>query len=85
MCIRDSYKQLARFSDACGAEIPRWLRLRLESFGEDLESIRSFGHDVLTDLCARLLAAGAPGLHFYTMNQVGPTRALWESLGLGRH
>jgi methylenetetrahydrofolate reductase (NADPH) len=79
-----NYKQLARFSDACGAEIPRWLRLRLEAFGDDLESIRAFGHEVLADLCQRLLAAGAPGLHFYTMNQTGPTRALWDSLGLGR-
>lgn len=79
-----NYKQLARFSDACGAEIPRWLRLRLEAFGDDLESIRAFGHDVVADLCARLLDAGAPGLHFYTMNQAGPTLALWEALKLGQ-
>jgi methylenetetrahydrofolate reductase (NADPH) len=79
-----NYKQLARFSDACGAEIPRWLRLRLEAYGDDLDAIRAFGHDVVAELCARLLAAGAPGLHFYTMNQVGPTRALWEALQLGQ-
>lgn len=79
-----NYKQLARFSDACGAEIPRWLRLRLESYGDDLDAIRAFGQEVVTDLCARLLAAGAPGLHFYTMNQAGPTRALWEALKPGR-
>ena len=64
-----SYTQLARFSDACGAEIPRWMRRRLESFGDDRESIREFGLDVVTHLCERLIAAGAPGLHFYTLNQ----------------
>jgi methylenetetrahydrofolate reductase (NADPH) len=79
-----NYKQLARFSDACGAEIPRWLRLRLEAYGEDLESIRKLGHEVVAELCDRLLSAGAPGLHFYAMNQTGPTRALWEALGLGK-
>lgn len=63
-----NYVQLARFSDACGAEIPRWLRKKLETYGEDLPSIRAFGLDVVTDLCDRLLAGGAPGLHFYTMN-----------------
>ncbi len=77
-----NYKQLARFSDACGAEIPRWIRKRLESFGDDLESLRAFGLEVTTDLCAKLLAAGAPGLHFYTMNRAGPTRAIWQRLGL---
>ena len=77
-----NYKQLARFSDACGAEIPRWIRKRLESFGDDLESLRAFGLDVTTELCAKLLAAGAPGLHFYTMNRAGPTRAIWQRLGL---
>ena len=64
-----SYTQLARFSDACGAEIPRWMRQRLESFGDDRASIREFGLDVVTRLCEQLLAAGAPGLHFYTLNQ----------------
>ncbi len=74
--------QLMRFSDACGAEIPRWIRLRLQSYGDDLESIRAFGLDVVTDLCDQLLAGGAPGLHFYTMNQSAPTLALCERLGL---
>lgn len=77
-----NYVQLARFSDACGAEIPRWLRKKLESYGDDLASIRSFGLDVVTDLCQRLLAGGAPGLHFYTMNQAGPTTTIWQRLGL---
>ncbi len=77
-----NYAQLARFSDACGAEIPRWIRKRLESFGDDRESILAFGLDVVTDLCERLLAIGAPGLHFYTMNQAEPTLAIWRRLGL---
>jgi len=77
-----NYAQLARFSDACGAEIPRWIRKRLEGFGDDIESIRAFGHDVVADLCRRLLDGGAPGLHFYTMNQSAPTLALWRDLGL---
>ncbi len=63
-----SSTQLMRFSDACGAEIPRWIRLRLQSFGDDSASIKSFGLDVVTDLCRQLLAGGAPGLHFYSMN-----------------
>lgn len=61
--------QLLRFSDACGAEVPRWIRARLQAFGDDTESIRAFGLDVVTALCERLIAQGAPGLHFYTMNQ----------------
>ena len=77
-----NFAQLARFSDACGAEIPRWLRLKLAGFGDDLASIRSLGLDVVTDLCDRLLSAGAPGLHFYTMNQAGPTSTIWQRLGL---
>jgi methylenetetrahydrofolate reductase (NADPH) len=77
-----NYSQLARFSDACGAEIPRWIRRRLEEFGDDKESIRSFGHDVVLALCQRLLDGGAPGLHFYTMNQSAPTLALWRGLEL---
>ena len=77
-----NYLQLARFSDACGAEIPRWLRKKLETYGDDLTSIRAFGLDVITDLCSRLLAGGAPGLHFYTMNQAGPTTTIWQRLGL---
>lgn len=75
-----NHAQLARFSDACGAEIPRWVRKRLESFGDDREAIRAFGLDVVTDLCARLLAAGVPGLHFYTMNQAEATLAIWSRL-----
>jgi methylenetetrahydrofolate reductase (NADPH) len=77
-----NYHQLARFSDACGAEIPRWIRKRLESFGEDLEAIRSFGEDVVTAMCARLLENGAPGLHFYTLNRAEPALAIWKNLGL---
>ena len=77
-----NFSQLARFSDACGAEIPRWMRKRLEAFGDDLDSIRAFGHEVVVDLCRRLLEGGAPGLHFYTMNQAGPTLAIWRALGL---
>jgi methylenetetrahydrofolate reductase (NADPH) len=77
-----NYTQLARFSDACGAEIPRWARRRLEGFGEDLEAVRAFGHEVVLGLCRNLLAGGAPGLHFYTMNQSAPTLRLWQELGL---
>jgi methylenetetrahydrofolate reductase (NADPH) len=77
-----NYTQLARFSDACGAEIPRWIRRRLEGYGDDIESIRAFGHEVVADMCRRLLEGGAPGIHFYTMNQSGPTLRLWQALGL---
>jgi methylenetetrahydrofolate reductase (NADPH) len=77
-----NYVQLARFSDATGAEIPRWIRKKLEAFGDDLESLRIFGEEVVTNLCRKLLDAGAPGLHFYTMNQSGPTLKLWKNLGL---
>ena len=79
-----NYTQLARFSDACGAEIPRWVRRRLESYGDDRDSIRAFGLDVVTELCDRLLNAGAPGLHYYTMNQADATLELWRRLGLPR-
>jgi methylenetetrahydrofolate reductase (NADPH) len=79
-----NFSQLARFSDNCGAEIPRWIRKRLESYGDDLSAIRAYGLDVVTDLCRRLLAAGAPGLHFYTMNRAGPTLAICERLALIR-
>jgi methylenetetrahydrofolate reductase (NADPH) len=75
-----NYTQLTRFSDMCGAEIPRWVRLKLASFGDDSASIKAFGLDVVTELCQRLLAGGAPGLHFYSMNQAGPTSALWQRL-----
>jgi methylenetetrahydrofolate reductase (NADPH) len=77
-----NFSQLARFSDNCGADIPRWLRLKMQGFGDDLASIRSFGLDVVTELCDRLLAAGAPGLHFYTMNQAGLTSTIWQRLGI---
>jgi methylenetetrahydrofolate reductase (NADPH) len=77
-----NHAQLARFSDACGAEIPRWIRRRLEGFDDDLAAIRAFGHEVVTELCRKLLEGGAPGLHFYTMNQAAPTLAIWRALGL---
>lgn len=77
-----NHKQLAKFSDACGAEIPRWIRRRLEGYGDDLDSIRTFGLDVTTDLCDKLLTGGAPGLHFYTLNRAGPACTIWERLGL---
>ena len=73
--------QLMRFSDACGAEIPRWIRLRLSGFGDDSASIRAFGLDVVSRLCEQLVAAGAPGLHFYTMNQSTATLAICQRLG----
>ena len=76
------FSQLARFSDACGAEIPRWIRKKLEGYGDDTDSIRAFGLDVVTKLCEDLLKAGAPGLHFYTMNQSALTSAIWKRLGL---
>ncbi|WP_369159967.1 methylenetetrahydrofolate reductase [NAD(P)H] [Candidatus Thiodiazotropha sp. LNASS1] len=77
-----NFTQLARFSDACGTEIPRWLRKRLEGFGDDLEAIRSYGTETVIRLCERLLEGGAPGLHFYTMNQAKPTLAIWQALSL---
>jgi methylenetetrahydrofolate reductase (NADPH) len=76
-----SSTQLMRFSDACGAEIPRWIRLRLQGFGDDTASIKAFGLDVVTDLCERLRSGGAPALHFYTMNQSVATLAVLERLG----
>lgn len=77
-----SSTQLMRFSDICGAEIPRWIRLRLQSFGDDTASIKGFGLDVVTELCEKLRAGGVPGIHFYTMNQSTLTLALCERLGL---
>lgn len=77
-----NFSKIARFSDACGAEIPRWMRKKFESFGDDAASVRSFGLDVVTALCERLLANGAPGLHFYTLNQAGLTSTIWQRLGL---
>jgi methylenetetrahydrofolate reductase (NADPH) len=75
--------QLLRFSEMSGAEIPRWIRLRLLSYGDDQASLRAFGLDVVTALCERLLAGGAPGLHFYTLNNATPTTAIWQRLHLG--
>ena len=77
-----SSTQLMRFSDACGAEIPRWIRLRLQGFGDDTASIKSFGLDVITDLCNQLCAAGVPGIHFYTMNQAAATTEIIRRLML---
>jgi methylenetetrahydrofolate reductase (NADPH) len=77
-----NFSQLARFSDACGAEIPRWIRSQLQSFGDDLDAIRAFGHDVVLQLCARLKNEGVPGFHFYTMNNAGPTLRLLQDLRL---
>ena len=76
------FSKLARFSDACGAEIPRWMRRKLESYGDDTASIRAFGLDVVTDLCARLLENGAPGLHFYSMNQAALTLEICRRLAI---
>ena len=75
-----NYSQLMRFSDMCGTEIPRWIRLKLASYGDDAESIRAFGLDVVTQLCEQLLEGGAPGLHFYTLNQPAATLAIWQRL-----
>jgi methylenetetrahydrofolate reductase (NADPH) len=75
-----NYTQLMRFSEMCGAEIPRWIRLKLASFGDDSQSIRAFGLDVVTALCDRLLEGGAPSLHFYSLNQAGPTSAILQQL-----
>ena len=80
-----SFARLARFSDACGAEIPRWIRKKMEAYGDDAESVRAFGLEVVVRLCERLLQLGAPGLHFYTMNQAEPTLAIAEALGLTAH
>ena len=74
------FTKLARFSDACGAEIPRWMRKKFESFGDDTDSIRAFGLDIVTELCERLLQGGAPGLHFYSMNQSALTTEICRRL-----
>lgn len=76
------FTKLARFSDACGADLPRWMRKKFESFGDDSDSIRAFGLDLVTELCERLLKGGAPGLHFYSMNQSALTREICRRLGL---
>jgi methylenetetrahydrofolate reductase (NADPH) len=78
----NNFSQLARFSDSCGAEIPRWMRIKLEGYRDDTASIRSFGLDVVTSLCDKLLTAGAPGLHFYTLNQAGAVSTIWQRLGI---
>ena len=77
-----NFAQLSRFSAVCGAEIPRWLRQRLQDFGDDLPSLRAFGMDVVTEQCDRLLQGGAPGLHFYTLNQAGTITTICQRLGL---
>lgn len=77
-----SYTKLARFSESCGAEIPQWMRRKFESLGDDAESVRAFGLEVVTRLCERLLAGGAPSLHFYSLNQANLTTALVQNLGL---
>jgi methylenetetrahydrofolate reductase (NADPH) len=77
-----NYTQLMRFSEMCGAEIPRWIIRRLRDFGDDRVSIRAFGIDVTTELCRRLLEQGVPGLHFYTMNQYEASEAIWRNLGI---
>lgn len=79
-----NYEKLARFSDACGAEIPRWIRKKLETYADDMDSLKAFGIDVVTGLCEQLLSAGAPGLHFYTMNRAEPTTTIWRNLGLSQ-
>ncbi|GLQ30580.1 methylenetetrahydrofolate reductase [NAD(P)H] [Litoribrevibacter albus] len=78
-----NYSKLARFSDACGAEIPRWIRKQLEAYGDDIESIQKFGEEVVTDMCQELVDQGVPGLHFYTLNQAAPNLAVWRNLDLG--
>lgn len=77
-----NYSSLVRFSDMCGAEIPRWIKKQLEAYGDDSASIIAFGEQVVTEMCERLLAAGAPGLHFYTLNQADPSLKVWDNLGL---
>ncbi|SFM68123.1 methylenetetrahydrofolate reductase [NAD(P)H] [Marinobacter zhejiangensis] len=78
-----NFSNLVRFSDMCGADIPRWIRKQLEAYGDDADSIRKFGEEVVTDMCRKLLEAGAPGLHFYTLNQAEPSIDIWQNLGIG--
>jgi methylenetetrahydrofolate reductase (NADPH) len=75
-----NYSKLARFSDACGAEIPRWIRKQLEAYGDNTESIQQFGEEVVTEMCHRLLEGGAPGIHFYTLNQSEASLRVWRNL-----
>ncbi|PID42871.1 MAG: methylenetetrahydrofolate reductase [NAD(P)H] [Proteobacteria bacterium] len=79
-----NYSSLVRFSDMCGAEIPRWIRKQLESYGDDSTSIRKFGEQVVTEMCETLLDAGCPGLHFYTLNQAEPSLTIWDNLNIDR-
>jgi len=79
-----NYAKLARFSDSCGAEIPRWLRRKLETFADDVESIRLFGQEFITKMCEQLIKGGAPALHFYTLNQADATLAIGQNLGLNQ-
>jgi methylenetetrahydrofolate reductase (NADPH) len=78
-----NFANLTRFSDMCGAEIPRWIRKQLEAYGDDSDSIRKFGEEVVTGMCEKLLEAGAPGLHFYTLNQAEPSLNIRKNLGMG--
>jgi methylenetetrahydrofolate reductase (NADPH) len=77
-----NFSKILRFGEGCGAEVPRWVRIKMEKYYDDSASIRAFGLDVVTGLCERLLAGGAPGLHFYTLNQAGLTTEIWRRLGL---
>jgi methylenetetrahydrofolate reductase (NADPH) len=77
-----NFASLTRFSDVCGAEIPRWIRKQLEAYADDKESLQAFGLDVVSRLCNQLLEQGAPGLHFYTLNQANSTNAIWKNLSL---
>lgn len=79
-----NYEKIARFSDACGADIPRWMRKQMEAYDGDEQAITAFAADMVTDLCDRLLEAGAPGLHFYCLNRAEPTVSIWRNLGLPR-
>ena len=78
-----NFSQLRRFSEQCGAEIPRWIAKRMQAYGDDVDSVRAFGADVVAALCERLIAGGAPALHFYTLNLVRPTNAVLQRLGRG--
>ena len=80
-----NYSNLIRFSDMCGAEVPRWIRKQLEAYGDDIESIKKFGEEVVTEMCERLLDEGAPGLHFYTLNQAEPSLNIWDNLNLSNN
>ena len=78
-----SFSKLARFSDACGADIPRWMRKKFESYGDDTASVQALGLDIVTELCQQLISRGAPGLHFYSMNQSRLTLEICRRLGIG--